>query len=113
MMTQGKPLPVNFFVTPAAKINAFKTAGLSFFGFNDLVDRISAIGLNDQGPARHQLLYFIFTNIECGSDGRPFTGGNNYFIIDIIVRRTDAMSVSHHKPIAISQDTAEMKAAVK
>ena len=59
-MAQFDPLSVNFFITSAAEINAFKTAGFSFFGVYNLLHCVASIRFYNQGIAGHQLLHFIF-----------------------------------------------------
>src|SRR5687767_5436998 len=63
--------------------------------------------------ARHEFLYFILSYIKGCPDRRSFGGGHDYFIIDIIIRRTDAMCIPENKPYSITRYTANMKAAIQ
>src|ERR1700740_1273341 len=55
----------------------------------------------------------ILADIESGPDSGPFTGGNNKIVVDIIVRRPDAIGIPHYKAVTIACKTSKMKTAVK
>ena len=92
--SQHLPLFVDLLIAATTKVDALKTAGLFIQWLATKLLLYRAFLLDDQCMSGCQFFHLAEGYIESRHDGRTFAGGYHYFIVMIIIGRTNAIRIT-------------------